>query len=147
MQIEPGWIDHNGHLNMAYYPVLFDRCVDQAWRSLGLGEGYLQSRGMTTYSAEFHIRYLRELPPLSTVRVTYRLLAHDEKRVHSWQEILHPDGWVAATGENMHLSIDPSGPRVAAFPPDIQASLARMAADHAELPWPKDAGQGIAMQR
>ena len=26
--VEPGWIDYNGHLNMAFYNVLFDRCVD-----------------------------------------------------------------------------------------------------------------------
>ena len=28
MQIEQAWIDYNGHLNMAYYHVLFDRGVD-----------------------------------------------------------------------------------------------------------------------
>ena len=30
MRVEPGWIDYNGHLNMAYYHVLFDRAVDEA---------------------------------------------------------------------------------------------------------------------
>src|SRR5688572_3341505 len=25
MRVEKGWIDYNGHLNMAYYNVLFDR--------------------------------------------------------------------------------------------------------------------------
>ena len=25
MTVEPAWIDYNGHLNMAYYNVLFDR--------------------------------------------------------------------------------------------------------------------------
>lgn len=28
MQIEPQWIDYNGHLNMALYNVMFDRAVD-----------------------------------------------------------------------------------------------------------------------
>ena len=28
MRVEPQWIDYNGHLNMAYYHVLFDRAVD-----------------------------------------------------------------------------------------------------------------------
>ncbi len=31
MRVEPGWIDYNGHLNMAYYNVLFDRAVDEAF--------------------------------------------------------------------------------------------------------------------
>ena len=28
MRVEPQWIDYNGHLDMAYYNVLFDRAVD-----------------------------------------------------------------------------------------------------------------------
>jgi len=30
MRVEPAWIDYNGHLNMAYYNVLVDLCVDVA---------------------------------------------------------------------------------------------------------------------
>ena len=37
MRVEPSWIDYNGHLNMAYYNVLFDRCVDEAYELLGIG--------------------------------------------------------------------------------------------------------------
>ena len=29
MQIEPQWIDYNGHLNMAYYNVMMDRAIDE----------------------------------------------------------------------------------------------------------------------
>jgi len=29
MRVEPGWIDYNGHLNMAYYNVLFH--ADEGW--------------------------------------------------------------------------------------------------------------------
>jgi acyl-CoA thioester hydrolase len=28
MHVEPGWIDLNGHMNLAYYQVLFDRNFD-----------------------------------------------------------------------------------------------------------------------
>ena len=44
MQIEPQWIDYNGHLNMAYYNVLFDRAIDQLWLELGIGPDYMKSR-------------------------------------------------------------------------------------------------------
>ena len=37
MRVEPQWIDYNGHLNMAYYNVLFDRAVDEVYELLGLG--------------------------------------------------------------------------------------------------------------
>ena len=35
MRIEPQWIDYNGHLNVAYYNVLFDRAVDEAYELIG----------------------------------------------------------------------------------------------------------------
>ena len=31
LEVEKGWIDYNGHMNMAYYNVLFDRCSDEAF--------------------------------------------------------------------------------------------------------------------
>ena len=44
MQVEPAWIDYNGHMNMAYYHVLFDRAVEEAFRLVGLGQDYLEER-------------------------------------------------------------------------------------------------------
>ncbi|MBN4669175.1 thioesterase, partial [Pandoraea nosoerga] len=41
MQIEPQWIDYNGHLNMAYYNVMFDRAIDEMWLQLGIGPVYM----------------------------------------------------------------------------------------------------------
>ncbi len=37
MQIEPQWIDYNGHLNMAYYNVMMDRAIDEMFEVLGIG--------------------------------------------------------------------------------------------------------------
>src|SRR5271169_4974897 len=42
LRVEPGWIDYNGHLNMAYYNVLFDRAVDEVYELLGCGLAYVQ---------------------------------------------------------------------------------------------------------
>jgi len=39
LEIEPGWIDYNGHLYMGYYTVLFDRAADELWGLLGFGPG------------------------------------------------------------------------------------------------------------
>src|SRR5262249_48743347 len=60
MRVEPAWIDYNGHLNMAYYNVLFDRAVDEAYELLGIGADYVAKRRHSLYTAEVHLRYLRE---------------------------------------------------------------------------------------
>lgn len=145
MTVKPDWIDYNGHLNMAYYSVLFDQGVDQVWDLLGLGPDYAQTRGMTTYLAEFHICYLRELKEGDKLRASFQIIGHDGKRLHSYQELLHEDGWCAASGESLHLSVDQSGPRVAPFPPDIQEKISVMAREHARLPRPARAGRTVSL--
>ena len=147
MTVKPEWIDHNGHLNMAFYSVLFDQGVDQVWATLGLGEAYVKERAMTTFLAEFHILYSRELHVGDEVIATYQILDHDAKRIHAFQELWHVDGWLSASGEALHLSIDQSGPRVAPFPDDIMARINALAADHATLPRPEAAGRTIGIRR
>src|SRR2546430_16076344 len=145
MRVEPGWIDYNGHLNMAYYNVLFDRCVDEAYELLGIGADYTKSGG-SFFTAEVHLRYLRELHAGDPVRVTFQLLDFDKKRMHYFEQLFHAsEGWVSATSENMSLHIDMAAGKTAAFPDDVARGLARLKASHAHLPRPEAAGRRIAM--
>jgi acyl-CoA thioester hydrolase len=145
-KVRPEWIDYNGHMNMAYYAVIFDEAADEIYPRLGFGPDY-QKTGFTTYTAELHICYLRELHLDDPVTVTLQLLDFDEKRFHTYQEIWHEDGWCAATGEAMGLHVDQSGPRVAAMPADIQAQLQKLFDAHRDLPRPDRAGRQIAIPR
>ena len=146
MRIEPQWIDYNGHLNMAYYHVLFDRAVDEVYELLGMGPQYLAQRGCSTMVAETHVRYLREIHEGSPVRVTVQLLAYDAKRFHIFEQLFHAgEGWLSATCESMTLHVDMTAKKVAPFPDDIMGALGRMQAAHAALPVPDAAGRRIAM--
>ncbi len=146
MRVEPAWIDYNGHLNMAYYNVLFDRAVDEVFELLGCGESYVKSRRKSCFTAEVHVRYLRELHADDPVRVTFQLLDHDSKRVHFFEQLFHAvEGWVSATSENMALHVDMAAGKTTAFPTDIATTLAKMKSAHARLPLPESAGRRIAM--
>jgi acyl-CoA thioester hydrolase len=147
MPIEKQWIDYNGHLNMAYYNVIFDRAGDDAVELLGLGSAYARERKLTTYAAEVHICYVRGLHLGDSVTVTFQLLDYDEKRLHAYQEIRHTDGWLAATAETLSLHIDMNGPRVAHFPADILKKLEQMRAAHASQRLPERAGRSISLKR
>ena len=35
-KVRPEWIDYNGHMNMAYYAVIFDEAADEIYPQLGL---------------------------------------------------------------------------------------------------------------
>src|SRR6266566_9558820 len=146
MRVEPAWIDYNGHLNMAYYNVLFDRAVDEVLELLGCGAEYVKSRRQSCFTAEVHVRYLRELHAHDRVRVTFQLLGYDAKRMHFFEQLFHADeGWVAATSENMSLHVDMTAGKTESFPDDVARGLARMKASHANLPRPEATGRRIAM--
>ena len=44
LKVEDQWVDYNGHFNMAYYNVLFDRAGDEAFAAVGLGPDYVKER-------------------------------------------------------------------------------------------------------
>jgi acyl-CoA thioester hydrolase len=146
MQVEPQWIDYNGHLNMAYYNVMFDRAIDELWLNLGIGPGYMKERNGSTFTAECHVRYLREIHLGDPVQVSILLVAADEKRLHTFEELRHAtEGWLSATSENMTIHIDMNARKTAPFPSDIRARIAALANAHSAVPRPEGIGRKIAM--
>jgi acyl-CoA thioester hydrolase len=146
MQIEPQWIDYNGHLNMAYYNVMFDRAIDQLWLELGIGPTYMKERHGSTFTAECHVRYLREIHLGDPVQIWVYLLGADEKRLHTFEELRHAtDGWLSATSENMTMHVDMAVRKTAPFPPDIRARIDAVLNAHAALPRPDGIGRSVAM--
>jgi acyl-CoA thioester hydrolase len=146
MRIEPQWIDYNGHLNVAYYNVLFDRAVDEIYEYFGLGPSYLERHKHSTMVAEAHVRYLREVHEKDPLRVTVQLLDYDAKRIHLFEQLLHADeGWLSATSETMTLHVDMTTKKVVPFPEDVLRALAAMKEAHAKLPVPAGAGRSIKM--
>lgn len=85
--LDPAWLDYNGHLNMAYYNVLFDKAVDHAFDLIGCGPGYLAARSMSFFTAETHVCYVRELKPDAMVTVSVQILDFDAKRLHLFEEM------------------------------------------------------------
>ena len=146
MQIEPQWIDYNGHLNMAYYNVMFDRAIDELWLKLGIGPAYMRERHGSTFTAECHVRYLREIHQGDPEQIAIILVDADEKRLHTFEEMRHAgEGWLSATSENMTMHIDMAARKVAPFPPDIRDRISAVAGAHAAIPRPKGLGRKVGM--
>jgi acyl-CoA thioester hydrolase len=146
MQIEPQWIDYNGHLNMAYYNVMFDRAIDELWLKLGIGPGYMKARQGSTFTAECHVRYLREIHLGDPVQISILLVGADEKRLHTFEELRHAsEGWLSATSENMTIHIDMAARKTARFPPDIRANIEALRKAHSAVARPEGIGRKIAM--
>ena len=106
----------------------------------------MKERQGSTFTAECHVRYLREIHVGDPVQVWVWLLAADDKRLHTFEELRHAtEGWTSATSENMSLHIDMATRKVAPFPPDIRERIAAVASAHSAVPRPEGIGRNIAM--
>ena len=142
----PEWIDYNGHMNLAYYTVLFDYATDLLFDAFGLGLDYREKTQHGTFVAETHNRYERELLVGARVRVTTQLLAVDDKRLHLAHEMFAEEGGGrAATQELLFLHVNLAARRVSPFPADLRRRIDDAAAAHAALPRPDWVGRRIAM--
>ena len=51
-EVLPQWIDLNGHMNLAYYTVLFDYATDLLFETIGIGREYKRTTNHGTFVAE-----------------------------------------------------------------------------------------------
>lgn len=146
--IEDQWIDYNGHFNMAYYNVLFDRAGDEAFEAIGLGADYVKRTNCSFFTLEVHVTYLHELHAGDSVRVETQFLDYDEKRIHYFEQMRHArDGRIAGTSELIVIHVDMNLRKSAPFPPDVFANIKTMHAAHAVLPVPPQVGHRIGIPK
>lgn len=144
--VKPEWLDYNGHMNEAYYVLVFSHATDAFMDFAGQDSGYRERSNTSIYTLEAHVMYLQEVSEGEAVRVETLLLGHDDKRYRLFHHMYHADsGDLLATGEHMLVHVDMSGPKSAPFPPQIMERLAAIRAAHAGLPVPKQAGRSIAL--
>ena len=144
--VRPEWIDHNGHLNLAYYIVLFDVATDHLWQAIGLGEAYRVRTGFGTFAVETHTLYKAELVEGDGTSAASVVVGVDRKRLHIAHELRRDsDGAVAALQELMYLTVDLSTRRSVPWPDDTFAAIQLACRSHATLPRPDWVGRRIAM--
>ena len=144
--VRPEWIDSNGHMNLAYYVVVFDLATDALYAALNIGDAYREATGFSCFTAETHTLYEREVHLGDKLRVRSWLLGADTKRVHYFHEMFHADsGERSAVQELMALHIDMGIRRVAPFPAEPYAALQKAGAEYAPASLPKGAGRRIAL--
>ena len=143
----PEWIDANGHMNLAYYIVLFDYATDTLFNAIGIGLDYKDRTNHGTFVAETHNLYERELLVGERVRVTSQIVGADSKRLHLAHEMFRAtEAERVATQELMFLSVDLSRRRVVPFLGEAQKRVGAAAESHAHLPRPAWLGRHIAIR-
>ena len=148
IRVEAQWIDYNGHMNVGYYGVAFDRATDVLIDELGMHAAYRASTHCTVYVLESHINYLSELKLAQQVAVDVHLLDFDAKRLHYFMRMLrHDDGECCACSEIMLMHVDAKRGRAAAMPEAVLDNVRRLAEQQRALARSEWIGSRIEIRR
>jgi acyl-CoA thioester hydrolase len=148
LAVMPEYIDPNGHMNIGYYSVVFDKALDLPWEILGLGSAGIKASGRSSFALESHVTYQRELREGDPLDFTFQVLDFDAKRIHYFMTMLHArERWLAATSEAISICIDMTTRRSTAWPDEQLAHLRELYLAHQQRPRPAEAGRVIGIRR
>ena len=148
LAVEPAWIDYNGHMNMGYYLVAYDRATDALMDHLGMHAQYREASGCSIYVLEVHLSYERELRAGERAGVDVQIIDHDAKRIHCFMRLRRQPGHeLSATGELMLMHVSLKHGRSEPMPEPILSRVRTLAQCHAALPHPAQLGRAIGIRR
>ena len=82
------WIDYNGHMNVAYYTLAFDKALDFFFEDvLGIGPTFVEKNKEGPFALKASYNYFSELLEEESFFVDISILDFDSKRVHVFGEM------------------------------------------------------------
>ena len=128
--IKPEWIDHNGHMNVAFFVLAFDEATDAAYEHWGIGLDYPDASGCSVFTLGINVDYLGELFVDDAVRIETMLVDHDAKRIHYFHRMIDTGkDKLVATNECLCMNVNLEARKSAPFPDDVMEKLAPFAGD------------------
>lgn len=147
-RVRSEWIDYNGHMNVAYYVLAFDRATDHFGDGLGLDAAYRARNDASFFVVDMNVSYRREVAEGAPLVFTTQLLDHDAKRLHFFHTMWQAEeGFVAATNEILTVHVDMGARRSSPMGPEVLEKVEALRSRQADLPRPEGAGRVIAIRR
>ena len=111
------WTDYNGHMNVAYYVLIFDLFgAEILMDKLKMGEESAKKTKKSTMVVESHITYNQEVKEGDEVDVNLLYFDHDKKRLQYKLEMIHKEKkFIASTIEILSLYVDLDQRKVSEF--------------------------------
>jgi len=111
------WTDYNGHMNVAYYVLIFDLyAAELLMTKFKMGEHSAKTTKKSTMVVETHITYNQEVKESDEVDINLIYCDHDKKRLQYKFEMIHKTKkYLASTMEILALYVDLGERKVAEF--------------------------------
>lgn len=146
--VRPDWIDYNGHMNVAYYVLAFDRAADALFDVLGLDEAFRKRANFSAFALECHVVYKREVAAGDPLRFEVQLLDFDGRFFHYVCKMYHDrENDLAAACEWISCGVDLATRRPAPMPEEIAARFRALYGAQRGMPRPPEAGRVIGIRR
>jgi len=144
LTVLPEWIDHNGHMNVAYYVLAFDLVTDAVYETWGLGLDYPEREKHSIFTLGMNIDYVSEVFNGEPLSVTTQLLDMDHKRIHYLHTMVHGnDDRLVARNECLCMNISLDNRRSAPFPSSVRNKLKPVFLEHQKLAMPDGVGRTL----
>ena len=148
LTVLPEWIDHNGHMNVAYYVLAFDLVTDEVYETWGLGFDYPERENHSIFTIGMNIDYLGEVFEGEPLRITTQLVDMDHKRVHYLHTMYHGEtGALVARNECLCMNVDLETRRSSPFPASVLGKIEPVFAAHSQLEKPAGFGRTLQIRR
>ncbi len=111
------WTDYNGHMNVAYYLLIFDLYgAEKLMTTFNMGEYSAKTTNKSTMVVESHITYNQEVKEGDEVNINLIYFDHDKKRLQYKLEMINKEKkFLASTIEMLSLYVDLKDRKVAEF--------------------------------
>ena len=117
-KVLPEWIDYNGHMNVAYYTLAFDKALDFFFEDvLGIGPSFVEKNKEGPFALKASYNYFSELLKEESFFVDISILDFDSKRVHVFGEMRKDKSLeLSAVFETVLMNMDLSARTVKQYP-------------------------------
>ena len=144
LTVRPEWIDHNGHMNVAYYVLAFDETTDAVYETWGLGLDYPERENHAIFTLGMNVDYLSEVFEGEPLCVATQLVDMDHKRIHYLHTMRHgEDHRLVARNECLCMNVDLETRRSAPFPASVREKLEPVFANQRKLEKPDGFGRTL----
>ena len=143
------WLDYNGHMNVAYYTLAFDKSLDIFLEDfLGIGETHAYENNQGPFVVQAHYHYLNEMRLNEKFHVRLFVVDCDKNKMHLCMEIysLFQEKVIAVVEQvliNVNLKLRKSEP----YPPWAFEKLIKLKNTHKNALLPSAFGKSIGLKK
>ena len=143
------WIDYNGHMNVAYYTLAFDKALDFFFEDvLNIGPSFVEKNKEGPFALKASYNYFSELLESESFFVDISILDFDAKRVHVFGEMRKEKSLeLSAVFETVLMNMDLRARKVKQYPDRVLELFNLFKSSLAKDKIPVEIGKKITLKK